>query len=62
VAQSDIGVSTGEARRTLEEVRQQFVPVPVAPNISAAPTAHWWTAVPPEERKAQPLRNGSSDR
>ncbi len=65
VAQSDIGVPIAEARRTLEEARQRFAPVPVTPNISAAataPTAHWWTAVPPEERTAQPLRNGSSDR
>ncbi|MBC7808554.1 MAG: hypothetical protein H7145_20670 [Akkermansiaceae bacterium] len=65
VAQSDVGIPIGEAQRRLEEARQRFVTASVGPTtttIPTAPTAHWWTAVPPEERKAQPLRNGSSDR
>lgn len=65
VSQRDIGIPIAEAQRRLEEVRGKFVVQPSVPNqsaVSTAPTAHWWTAVPPEERKAQPLRNGSADR
>lgn len=64
VSQNDIGIPIAEARQLLEEARQRFV-VPATqaiPDVATAPTAHWWTAVPPEERKAQPLRNGSADR
>ncbi|MBC8139502.1 MAG: hypothetical protein H8F28_26790 [Fibrella sp.] len=64
VSQSDIGIPVAEAQLRLEEARQRFVRVPVLPvtsTVSTAPTAHWWTAVPPEERKAQPLRSGLGD-
>lgn len=64
VSQRDIGIPVAEAQRLLEEVRGQFVVQPSVPNqstVSTAPTAHWWTAVPPEERKAQPLRSGFSN-
>ena len=65
VSQNDIGIPIAEAQRLLEEARQRFgvVSIPEAvPAVVTTPTAHWWTAVPPEERKAQPLRNGSADR
>ena len=68
VAQNDIGVPVAQALQTLTEARVQFagLRVPLAAAVGSAtveaatPTvsntaspAHWWTAVPPEERAAK---------
>ena len=65
VAQSDLGVPVGEALQILTEARARFAGVRTAAALPAsvaeatptvAATAHWWTAIPPEERTAKPTQ------
>lgn len=71
VAQGDLAVPVGEARDILLAARARFVPqavplaamgeqgaTPVATTEAATPAipAHWWTAIPPEERAAPPTQ------
>ncbi len=64
VGQNDIGIPVAEALSLLEAARARFaaVPVPVPAFVNGAsvlPATRWWTAIPPEERNVQPLRNNA---
>lgn len=75
VGQSSLGLPISDVRNWLEMARMYHTRSYIQPNVgesnrasTVAPTVapgRWWTAVPPEERKAQPLQQNignNSDR
>ena len=56
VAQSDLAVPLDQARMAIEYARQPQA-VSTLQSLPAASTGHWWTAIPPEERRQTLVRS-----
>lgn len=56
VSQSELAMSVDQAKAIIESAYPRSIQTSVA-ETSPPPVAHWWTAIPPEERGVVPLRS-----